>query len=118
MKNDGVIFEAAGRSWTLRFDARAFCEIEDATGVGMNELFEQIKVKGSMKLICATLTGGLRGSCPDINGDTTFELVDTIGIVKAAEYLGNALQAAFGPVQAKAGAENPRTPKAGSGTHS
>ena len=41
-KSDAVAFEAAGKTWTVRLDARAWIEIEDETGQGLNEAAQAI----------------------------------------------------------------------------
>lgn len=118
MRNDGVAFEAAGKSRTLRFSTNAFCDLEDHTGVGMAEIVEQLKSKPKLTFIRACYWAGLRGHDPEITLQSAGEVVDALGIAEAATLLGQAVSAAFPAPKAKEGDENPLKPQTGTGTAS
>jgi hypothetical protein len=113
-QSDSVTFEAAGRSWTVRLDAGAWIEIEDATGLGLNEAAQAIMTKGSMKTLCMCLLAGLRHQNPEITFDTVLSLARELGNERLIGIVGEALAAAFPTATEAAG--NGRKAAAGAGT--
>jgi hypothetical protein len=118
MKNDGVSFEAGGVSRTLRFSTNAFCDLEDRTGVGINDIVVQLKSKPTMTFIRACFWAGLRGHDATITLEAAGDVVDALGLAQAATLLGEAVSAAFPTAKAKEGDPNPPKPQTGTGTSS
>lgn len=111
-KNDGVTFEADGRAWTLRFDVNALCDLEDHTGIGVNNIGSELAA-GNIKLgfVRACYWAGLRRSKPNITTAEAGELIGELGIERAGELLTAAMNAAFPtPAKDNGGAENPPNP--------
>jgi hypothetical protein len=102
-QSDGVTFEAAGKSWTVRLDARAWIEVEDATGLGLNEAAQAIMNKGSFKTVCMCMMAGLRHQDAGITLDTVLDLAGEIGNERLLIVVGEALAASFPSAKGKVG---------------
>lgn len=105
-----ISFEASGKTWTMKIDTNAMCEIEGLTGKGIAEVGNLLgsEKTASMTLMRAVFFGSLRAQHPDLLIGRAGELMDEIGADKAGQLIGQAFQAAFPP--AKAGSTRP--PKA------
>lgn len=105
-----VSFEASGQTWTLKVGTNTMCDLEEQTGKAIAEIGELLGSKqgGRITLMrqvfCAALQSYHEGLSPKDCGD----LIDQIGMVAAAQKIGEAFQAAF--PKAKEG--SPRPPKA------
>lgn len=95
MKRDGVSLEALGRSWTLRFSTNAFCDLEDATGLGVTKIVETLQTDPSVRFIRTCFWATLRQDTPELTLEQAGDVVDEIGFVHAAALLGEAFAAAF-----------------------
>lgn len=102
-KSDAVAFEAAGKTWTVRLDARAWIEIEDETGLGLNEAAQAIMNKGSFKTVVMCMKAGLRHQEPEITLDQVLDLAAEIGNERLLTVIGEALAASFPSSKGKAG---------------
>lgn len=102
-KSDSVNFEAGGKTWTLRLDARAWIEVEDATGLGLNDAAQAIMNKGSFKTICLCMMAGLRHMDPEMTLDKVLDLATEIGNERLLTLVGEALAASFPSVKDKVG---------------
>ena len=123
MKNDGVLIELEGRSLRLRFSINAFCDLEDQTGLSLNEIFDQLKDRPRLSFIRQCYFCGLNEADPAITLAKAGELIGELSLQKAAELLGQAMAAAFPTDDAKkpdgkSTGANPKTPQAGTGTSS
>lgn len=115
MRNDGVTFEAAGKSRTLRFSINALCDLEDQTGLGVTELVEQLQSKPKMTFIRVCFWAGLREHDPDLNLASAGNVVEALGLAEAAKILGQAVASAFPTPMEKEGDQNPPKPQTGTG---
>lgn len=113
-KSDSVTFEAAGKTWNVRLDARAWIEVEDATGLGLNDAAQAIMNKGSFKTVCLCMMAGLRHQDPEITLDKVLDLATEIGNEALLTKVGEALAASFPSAKGKVG--NALKAKAGTGT--
>ena len=111
-KRDFVTFEASGKSWTVRLDARAWIEVEDATGLGLNDAAQSIMNRGSFKTVCLCMMAGLRHQDPQITLDRVLDLAGEIGNERLLTVVGEALAASFPSAQAKVGVKAGNGPKA------
>lgn len=102
-QSDSVTFEAAGKSWTVRLDARAWIEVEDATGLGLNDAAQAIMNKGSFKTVCMCMMAGLRHQDAGITFDTVLNLASEIGNERLLTIVGEALAASFPSAKSKLG---------------
>jgi hypothetical protein len=102
-KSDSVTFEAAGKSWNIRLDARAWIEVEDATGLGLNDAAQAIMNKGSFKTVCLCMMAGLRHQSPEITLDQVLDLATEIGNEALLTKVGEALAASFPSAKGKVG---------------
>lgn len=106
-----VSFEASGKTWTMKFDTNAMCEIEDLTGKGIAEVGRLLgnEKTASMTLMRAVFCGALQAHHEGTSLRDAGSLIDEIGAPQAGKLIGDAFQAAF-PKAAKEGAARP--PKA------
>ncbi len=103
---------------TLRFDANALCEAEEATGLKLPQLVVEIGVSPSIGVIRAMLWAGLRHAEPEIDLRTAGDLISDIGVKAVSDAIGTALTAALGSAEGKAGAGAKAPPKSKPGTGS
>lgn len=101
-----VGFEAIGKSWTLKGGTNAICEIEDATGMGIAAVGEQLSEpkRMTLKLVRAAFWGLLRTN-HEVSLAEAGEIIDDIGTQRAGELIGEAFEKAF--PKAKAGEARP-----------
>lgn len=104
-------FKSGSESRTLVFNVNVFCELEDDTGLAINELIEQIQGKPSFSLLRSIFHAGLRTKHPGITREEAGDAISDAGIEEATKALHQAIQRAMPP--AKAGPKNP--PKAAGG---
>lgn len=102
-RSDSVTFEAAGKSWNVRLDARAWIEVEDATGLGLNDAAQSIMNKGSFKTVVMCMMAGLRHQAPDLTLDQVLDLAAEIGNERLLTLVGEALAASFPSAKGKVG---------------
>ena len=111
---DGTVrFEAAGERHTLRFGINVLCEIEDRLGVTMAQLSETMKDGLAIKSLRTIVAAGVDGGIADA---TAGDLIDAIGVARAGELVGEAMQAAF-PAHSE-DAARPQKAAAGTGSNS
>lgn len=98
-----MIFQAKGRDWTLRLSSNALCRIEEASGVGAIEFFNQFDPqKGSFRLsnLRLALQAGIEGE--SLTQEQVGDLIDDMGLEAALERLMAAVEAAFPAADEKA----------------
>lgn len=110
---DGAVsFEAAGARQTLRFGINQLCDIEDRLGVGVTQLGEVMKGGLSMRQLRTIFAAGVGSGITDHDAG---DMIDEIGVQRAGELVGEAMQAAF---PAQEGSGDPRKAAAGTGSTS
>jgi hypothetical protein len=123
MKNDGVLIELEGRSVRLRFSINTFCDLEDNTGLSLNEIFDRLKDSPRLSFIRQCYFVALAEADPTMTIKKAGDLIGELSLQKAAELLGQAMAAAFPTDDAKtpggkSTGANPNPPQAGTGTSS
>jgi hypothetical protein len=103
-----AVFQAGGTERTLVFDVNTFCELEADTGLGLNELIEQVQGNPSFTLLRSIFAAGLQAKQPGTTKVQAGEIMSDAGIEQMTDALRRALQAAM--PEAKEGSGNP--PKA------
>lgn len=103
-----VSFEASGKSWTMKIDTNAMCEIEAMTGKGIAEIGQLLgnEKTATMTLMRAVFCGALQQHHGGITLREAGGLIDEIGAEQAGLLIGQAFEAAF--PAAKAGEARPR----------
>ena len=89
-----VTFEAAGKSYQLRFGMNQMAQAEDVFGMPFGEIIDRIQVDDGKKVRFGDLRGLFAvalGVKPEAAGD----LMDEIGTARATELLGECIRAAF-----------------------
>lgn len=83
----------------LTFNVNALCDLEDAFGVDdVNQVVEkinQLQDKPSLRTIRTIFHVGLKQNHPEMTEQKAGEVISEIGIDKAAEALGKAIERAF-----------------------
>lgn len=92
-----VSFDAGGRSFTMRFSANALCELEDATGMGINALLTVLAdpAKMRLKMVRAVLWAGLQDHHPDVTLHQAGEIITDLSLTKAMDLAGKSFELAF-----------------------
>lgn len=96
-----MLFEAKGKTYTLVFDYNALADIEEASGMGVAQLFSE--QRGGSSTIRYLMWGGLRARVPNITKQKAGELIQAYLKENGSEALGvlvtkmiNELKAAIG----------------------
>lgn len=105
-------FKAGSEIRTLVFNVNVFCELEDDTGLAINELIEQVQGKPSFSLLRSIFHAGLRTKHPSLTKEEAGDVISDAGMEEATKALQQAIQRAM-PAP-KVGPKNP--PKAAAGT--
>jgi hypothetical protein len=92
-----VSFDAGGKSYTMRFSANALCELEDATGMGINALLTILAdpAKMRLKMVRAVLWAGLQDHHPDVTLHQAGEIITDLSLTKAMDLAGKSFELAF-----------------------
>jgi len=103
-----VSFDAAGKTWTLRFGTNAICALETALGMGFAAALALLSdgTKVRVATIRSLVWAGLSGAHDDLTEEQAGELIDAIGIAKAGTLISEAVTLAF-PAEGKAAAARP-----------
>jgi hypothetical protein len=99
-----VGFEAAARTWSLRYTTNRICAIEAETGRSIIALAHTLEdeTQISVRLLRALFRGGLSQPVTD---EEAGELIDALGLARAVELICAAFMAAV--PQVDGGEENP-----------
>lgn len=103
-------FKAGDAEMTLVFSINAFCELEADTGLGVNEVIEQVQGNPSFTLLRSIFCAGLQAKHPGTTKLEAGEIMSDAGIEEMTDALRRALQAAM--PEAKEGSANPPKPAA------
>lgn len=92
-----ISFDVNGKSYTMRFSANALCELEDATGMGINALLAQLSDPASMrlKMVRAVLWAGLRDHHSDVTLHQAGEIITDLTLPRAMELASKSFELAF-----------------------
>lgn len=96
-----VSFRALDRDWTLVLDINALCAAEDELGVKVHELTQP-----GLKAIRALLWAGLQRHHGGVAITDAGDMIQALGMAKAAEIVGEAFKLTF--PEAATGASGPR----------
>lgn len=101
-----VTFEANGQVWRMRFGINALADMEERTGLSVNEVFAALDGNAvRVSMLRTVVQAGLSRHHGDLTTVQVGDLIDEIGLVKMAELLGEAVKGAFPDAvgEAKAG---------------
>ena len=107
---------------TIVFDVNAFCELEAATGLGVNELVETMQGSPSFTLLRQIFTAGLQAKHPGTTARDAGQIMSDAGLDQMTEALNKAMSAALPEVKDDASrppnrqARRARTAGTGSGS--
>lgn len=108
-----VSFEADGARHSLRYGINELCRLEDRLDIDVTALAARMAAGLNMRTLRTIFACGLAN---DIADDEAGKLINSIGLQRAGELVGEAMQAAFPKESGKAG--NPRKAAAGTGSTS
>lgn len=111
--NGEVSFEVAGARYVLRYGINELCQLEDRLQIDVTDLAEKMARGLNMRTLRTMFACGLSDGKTDAEAGA---LIDAIGLQRAGELVGQALQASF--PQAEAKPANPRKAAAGTGSGS
>jgi hypothetical protein len=103
-------FKAGDAEKTLVFDINVFCELEEETGLGVNELIEQMQGSPSFSLLRSIFCAGLQPKHPGTTKKEAGDIMSDAGLDEMTAALRKAIQAAM--PEAKEGGANPPRRKA------
>lgn len=92
-----VSFEADEKTWTMKIDTNAMCEIEELAGKPIAEVGQLLAnpKTASMQLIRTVFLGSLKHYHDGLGVREVGEIMDDIGIAKAIELIGEAFSMAI-----------------------
>lgn len=92
-----VSFEADGNAWTLKVDANAMCEIEEATGKTITEIGRVLgnEATASISLMRSVFWGALQHHHDGLTLKDAGKLISDIGMDEAGRLIGEAFKSAF-----------------------
>ena len=111
--NGSLTFEAAGARHTLRYGINALCEMEARLGTTVGKIGELMAAGLSMQQLRTVFACGLETPATDQEAGV---LIDEIGLARAGDLVGEAMQAAF--PEADGAKSSPRKAAAGTGSTS
>ena len=108
-----VSFEASGKTWTMKIDTNAMCEIEGLTSKGIAEIGQILgnEKTATITLMRAVFCGALQAHHEGTSLRDAGRLIDEVGADKAGKLIGQAFELAF--PAAKAGEARPQKATAG-----
>lgn len=109
-----VTFEAKGETWTLRYNTNVICSLEDELDMGIEDILERLQDSPRMSRVRTVFRYGLGDVSEELAGD----LIDEIGIRRAANMFGEAFKRAFPTPGPGGGARPPKGAAAGTGKRS
>jgi hypothetical protein len=101
-RNKGeVSLQAGDKEYTLRFSANALCELEDATGMGINGIAQQLSSVDSMRMrtVIAVVWAGLLDRHPGITKEEAGEIITEATLLKTMSVVSDAFVLTFGKVE-------------------
>lgn len=86
-----VSFKALEKDWTIKLGTNAMCEIEDATGLSINDIGNKLNGESfNMKLMRTVFVSGMIEFHADIDERTVGNVIDDIGFDEAAKIMERA----------------------------
>ncbi len=104
-----LVFEAGGKSYTLRFGAWAIAELEAALDRSMMSIAREVENPEELRAhtMIAAIWAGLQQHHPDIDRRQAAMIMDKIGFAESGDLLGKAFELAFPDQEGDASGENP-----------
>lgn len=92
-----VAIETSDKTYVIRFSANAICEMEDALGLGINEVATQLSDPSGLrvKTVRAVFWASLRDHHPDVTIHQAGEILTEVTIGKAMKHVTEAFELAF-----------------------
>lgn len=91
----GLSFEAAGKTYLLRFDINALCRLEDKTGKNIDAVADMLQPKDGiprMRDLRLMFWAGLGGKMTE---EKAGDILSDLGLERGSQLLGQAFEAAF-----------------------
>lgn len=111
--NGEVSFEAGGIRHTLRYGINELCRLEDRLNIDVAALGKKMAAGLNMRTLRTIFACGLSA---DLADDAAGAIIDAVGLQRAGELVGEAMQAAFPSAEGKA--PKPAKKPAGTGSTS
>jgi hypothetical protein len=108
-----VSFEAGGARHTLRYGINELCRLEDRLNIDVTALGQKMAAGLNMRTLRTIFACGLSGDLADAEAG---DIIDEVGLQRAGELVGEAMQAAFPSAEGKA--QKPARKPAGTGSTS
>jgi hypothetical protein len=106
--------EEKSAKFKLVFDANAFCEIEDLTGMNMGEMVDAMQSpdKLSFKTIRAVVLGGLKRNHPELELNDAGDIISDAGLSETVNALIGAFTSAMAEMDPEQGEVKPKRRRA------
>lgn len=108
-------FKAGDVDMTLTVNVNVLCEVEEQTGLGINDLVAEIQASPKLTLVRSFFCAALQPKHPGTTIVQTGEIMADAGMETITEALQRAIMQAMPPPK-KAGLENPPKRRRGAGT--
>lgn len=99
-----AVCKAGDATYTLRFDANVFCELEDATGMGFTALFGALQSEPSFILLRQVFCAGLQHHHPGTTLKQAGDIMSDAGMPEINSVLTRVFKAILPPPDDGAGA--------------
>ncbi|MEG3165538.1 hypothetical protein U1701_13130 [Sphingomonas sp. PB2P19] len=97
--NGVVTFEVDGEAHTLRYGINELCRLEDRLQMDVTGLAAKMAAGLNMRTLRTMFACGMPG---DVTDDDAGAFIDGVGLQRAGELVGEAMQAAFPSAEGKA----------------
>ncbi len=111
--NGEVSFEVEGTRHTLRYGINELCRLEDRLDIDVTAIATKMAAGLNMRTLRTIFACGLGG---DVGDEAAGAIINGVGLQRAGELVGEAMQAAFPSAEGKA--PKPARKPAGTGSTS